>query len=181
VLTRVDPANHQTSYTYYSDNAFTGVDPLAIGHTIGDLQTITNPAGQVTTYNSYDRAGRVRSLTDAKGVVTDTTYTPRGWISSLTVTPPGLSARTINYSYDAVGQLTGVANPDGTSQSYSYDPAHRLTGVTDNRGNSVTYTLDNVGNRTAEQIKDPGGVLQRAISRSFDALNRVQQVSGAAQ
>jgi hypothetical protein len=45
----------------------------------------------------------------------------------------------------------------------------------------VTYTLDNMGNHTGEQIKDPGGVLQRAISRSFDALNRLQQVTGAAQ
>ncbi len=181
LLTSVDAANHQTSYTYYSDTAFTGVDPVAVGHTVGDLQSVTNAAGMVTTFNSYDRAGRVRQSTDAKGVVTDTVYTPRGWISSVTITPPGLSARTTSYTYDAAGQLTGVANPDGTSQSYSYDAAHRLIGASDNRGNTVTYTLDNMGNRISEQIKDPGGTLQRAISRSFDALNRLQQVSGALQ
>ena len=53
--------------------------------------------------------------------------------------------------------------------------------VDDGAGNRIRYTLDNAGNRTAEQIKDPSGVLQRSISRSFDALNRLQQVSGAVQ
>ncbi len=58
----------------------------------------------------------------------------------------------------------------------SYDAAHRLIGASDAKGNSVTYTLDNTGNRIGEQIKDPSGVLQLQMQRSFDALNRVQQV-----
>jgi len=37
-----------------------------------------------------------------------------------------------------------------------------------------------VGNRIAEEVRDPTGALQRSISRSFDALNRLQQVTGAA-
>lgn len=45
----------------------------------------------------------------------------------------------------------------------------------------MTYTLDNTGNRTAEEVRDPGGTLRRSIARSFDALNRVQQVTGAAR
>ena len=118
---------------------------------------------------------------DAKGITTDTSYTPRGWVSSTSVTPPGGPARTTSYSYDAAGQLKVVTQPDGGTVTYSYDPAHRLIGIKDAKGNVVAYTLDNAGNRTAEQIKDPSGVLQRSISRSFDALNRLQQVSGAVQ
>jgi YD repeat-containing protein len=159
----------------------TGPSASATGHTIGDLQSISNASNHVTQFNLYDPAGRVRQMTDAKGVVTDITYTPRGWVSTVVVTPPGGSARTTTYSYDFVGQLTGVASPDGTSVSYAYDAAHRLTGATDARGNSVTYTLDNVGNRIAEEVKDPTGTLQRSIGRSFDALNRLQQVTGAAR
>ncbi len=157
------------------------LSPADIGHSIGDLQSITNAAGHVTQYTQYDRAGRVRQMIDPKGVVTDITYTPRGWVSTVTATAPGGAGRVTSYTYDNVGQLTGVAQPDGTTLSYSYDAAHRLVGVTDAKGNSVTYTLDNAGNRIAEEIKDPTGVLQRSISRSFDALNRVQQVTGAAQ
>jgi hypothetical protein len=43
----------------------------------------------------------------------------------------------------------------------------------------VTYTLDAMGNKTGEQVKDPSGNLQRNITRVYDALNRVQQFTGA--
>ncbi|AYQ29531.1 MULTISPECIES: LamG-like jellyroll fold domain-containing protein [unclassified Polaromonas] len=160
-------------------NAGPVVDPNAVGHTVGDLQSITNAGGHVTQFTQYDRAGRVRQMVDPKGVVTDTSYTPRGWISSVTVTPPGGVARTATYTYDHAGQLTGVTLPDTTTMSYSYDAAHRLTGVADAKGNSVLYTLDNMGNKTGEQVKDPSGNLQINITRVYDALNRVQQVTGA--
>jgi YD repeat-containing protein len=155
------------------------LDPSAVGHTAGDLQSTTNALGHVTQFTLYDRAGRVRQMVDPKGIVTDTAYTPRGWTSSVTVTPPGGTARTTSYTYDNAGQLTGATLPDGSTLGYSYDAAHRLTGVTDAKGNSVTYTLDNAGNKTGEQIKDPSGNLQRNITRVYDALNRVQQVTGA--
>jgi YD repeat-containing protein len=167
------------TYAYYAASSFSGTAPHDVGHTVGDLQSITNAAGHVTQFTLYDRAGRVRQMVDPKGVVTDTAYTPRGWISSVTVTPPGGTARTATYTYDNAGQLTGVAMPDATTLGYSYDAAHRLTGVTDAKGNSVTYALDGMGNKVGEQIKDPSGNLQRNITRVYDALNRVQQVTGA--
>ena len=155
------------------------IDPNAVGHTAGDLQSITNAAGHITQFTLYDRAGRVRQMVDPKGIITDMAYTPRGWISSTTVTPPGGAARTTTYTYDNAGQMTGVTLPDTTTMSYSYDAAHRLTGVTDAKGNTVTYTLDAMGNKTGEQVKDPSGNLQKNITRVYDALNRVQQVTGA--
>jgi YD repeat-containing protein len=161
--------------------ADSGPTSTATGHTVGDLQSITNAAGHVTQFNLYDPAGRVRRMTDPKGVITDISYTPRGWVSTVSVTPPGGSARTTTYTYDNVGQLTGVSSPDGTNVTYAYDAAHRLIGATDAMGNAVAYTLDNVGNRIAEEVRDPTGTLQRSISRSFDALNRLQQVTGAAR
>ncbi|MEO8388965.1 hypothetical protein [Polaromonas sp.] len=179
MLTGTDPLNRTTTYTYYSDTVFTGTAPSETGHTTGDLQGVTNAAGHVTQFTQYDQAGRVRQMIDPKGVVTDTVYTPRGWISSTTVTPPGGAARTTSYSYDNAGQLTGVVLPDTTTLAYSYDAAHRLTGVTDAKGNTVTYTLDGMGNKIGEQVKDPQGNLQRNIIRVYDALNRVQQITGA--
>ena len=174
-------ARYTDNFSVPTEEFPTGV-PVALpetGQTAGDVQSITNAAGHVTTYNLYDAAGRVRRMTDAKGVVTDITYTPRGWVSTVTVTPPGGSARTTTYTYDNAGQLTGTTQPDGTTVSYSYDAAHRLTGATDSRGNAISYTLDNAGNRTGEEVRDPGGILQRTVSRSFDALNRLQQATGA--
>jgi YD repeat-containing protein len=157
----------------------TGPTVALVGHTAGDLQSITNAAGHITQFTLYDWAGRVRQRVDPNGVVTDTVYTPRGWVSSVTVAPPGGAARTTTYTYDNAGQMTGATLPDGTTLGYSYDAAHRLTGVTDAKGNTVTYTLDAIGNKTGEQVKDPSGNLQRNITRVYDALNRVQQVTGA--
>jgi YD repeat-containing protein len=162
-------------------SAAPAIDAKAVGHTVGDLQSVTNAAGQVSQFTLYDGAGRVRQMVDAKGVVTDMAYTPRGWLSSVTVTPPGGVARTTGYSYDAVGQMIQASLADGTSLGYTYDAAHRLVGMSDAKGNAVTYTLDGMGNRVGEQVKDPQGNLQRNITRVYDALNRVQQVTGAAQ
>jgi YD repeat-containing protein len=167
------------TYAYYGATSFTGTAPNEVGHTAGDLQSITNAVGHVTQFTLYDRAGRVKQMVDPKGVVTDIVYAPRGWVGSTSVTPPGGTARTTTYTYDNAGQLTGVTLPDSTTMSYSYDAAHRLTGVTDAKGNSVIYTLDNAGNKVGEQVRDSSNNLQRNITRVYDALNRVQQVTGA--
>jgi hypothetical protein len=50
--------------------------------------------------------------------------------------------------------------------------------VSDQKGNRIDYVLDNAGNRIREDVKDPSGALQRQLSRSVDALGRVQQTSG---
>jgi YD repeat-containing protein len=88
---------------------------------------------------------------------------------------------TTSFVYDAAGQLTRVTLPDGARLTYTYDAAHRLTAIQDHKGNNVAYTLDAMGNRINEKLTDPGGVLVRNIARSIDALNRVQQVTGAYQ
>ncbi|MGQ0710972.1 MAG: DUF6531 domain-containing protein [Rhodoferax sp.] len=175
MLTSTDATGKITAYRYYTDTAFVGVAPNAVGHTIGDLQSVTNPAGHVTMYDLYDKAGHVLQTTDPNGVVTKWTYAPRGWVNTVTTTAPGQTPRITTYSHDAVGQLTGVTNPDKTSLTYRYDAAHRLIGISDSKGNSVSYTLDNAGNRIGERITDHNGALQRAINRSFDALSRVQE------
>jgi YD repeat-containing protein len=62
--------------------------------------------------------------------------------------------------------------------SYLYDAAHRLTEIHDTLGNKVTYTLDTEGNRISEVTTDPQNNLAKTITRSYDALNRLQQVTG---
>ena len=71
--------------------------------------------------------------------------------------------------------------PDGSFVNYTYDAAHRLTEVDDSAGHRVQYTLDAMGNRTVESWKDAGGTLRKTLTRTVDALNRVQQVVGGTQ
>jgi YD repeat-containing protein len=85
------------------------------------------------------------------------------------------------YDHYPTGLLKLATLPDGSTLKYDYDDAHRLTDVTDSAGNTVHYTLDEMGNRKGEQLKDPSGALARSITRIFDDLNRLQNVTGAPQ
>ncbi|BBB62727.1 hypothetical protein UNDKW_4454 [Undibacterium sp. KW1] len=148
--------------------------------TKGNLSTITNAAGHITTLDNYDANGRVGQITDPNGLVTTLTYTPRGWLKQKVSTGDGQS-ETTTYDYDNAGQMIKVTLPDNSSISYTYDDAHRLTKVSDNLGNSITYTLDNMGNRINETTTDSSGNLTRQIDRIYDALNRLQKVTGGVQ
>ncbi|MEO8154070.1 MAG: RHS repeat protein [Rhizobacter sp.] len=168
VLTAKGPrtdVNDTTTYAYYTDTT--------TDHTLGDLQSVTNAAGKVTSYTQYNKHGQVLQSQDPNGVVTVNTYDLRQRLKSTTV-----AGQTTSYSYDAVGQLKKVTLPDQSWVGYDYDDAHRQVAVYDNQGNRSDYVLDNAGNKTAETIKDPSGNLKRQLSRSIDALGRVQQTTG---
>ena len=145
--------------------------------TFGHALTAKGPRTDfnATATFTYDADGNL-SNHDPNGLVTDISYKPRGWISSITV-----GGETTSYDYDGVGQVTLTTLPDGSTISYAYDDAHRLTRITDSLGNSINYTLDAMGNRTTEQSKDANGTLTRQVTRVIDALNRVKQITGAQQ
>ncbi|HEX7633978.1 MAG TPA: hypothetical protein VF427_01705 [Noviherbaspirillum sp.] len=142
----------------------------------GQIKTITDALGNVTRYTAYDANSRPLSIVDSNGLVTNLTYSLRGRLTSKTV-----GSETTAYDYDGVGQLKKVTLPDGSTIGYTYDDAHRLTDVADSLGNSIHYTLDVMGNRIKEEVKDPAGALTRRITRVYDALNRLQQITGGLQ
>ena len=138
-----------------------------------DLQSVVNALGKTTQYTKYNKHGQVLEMVDPNGVLSVNTYDLRQRLLSTSV-----GGQSISYSYDAVGQLTRVTQPDASYIGYEYDDAHRQKAVYDNRGNRIEYTLDNTGTRIAENVKDPAGALRRTLSRSIDALGRVQQTTG---
>jgi len=139
----------------------------------GQLKTLTNPLGQITTYDRYNHHGQLEQMTDANGLVTSNTYDARQRILTHTV-----GTQTTSLQYDGVGQVTKLTLPDASYLNYTYDAAHRLTSIADSLNNTVTYTLDTEGNRTNEAYKDPSGNLAKTLTRSYDALNRLQQMTG---
>lgn len=176
LLTRTGPRTDLTqtaSYSYYLSSSATNCGtPGAACHQAGDLYQVTDALGHVTTIASYDADGRVTRTTDANGINTDLAYTPRGWLATRTV---GGAATTITYTpYGAVASITDA---DGVVVNYSYDAAHRLTKITDALGNYVQYTLDAAGNKTAEQTYDSSGTLRRSLSRTYNTLGQLTQVT----
>jgi RHS repeat-associated protein len=164
-----------TSYAYYLDDTST--------HRHGDLKTVADALGHVTTLASYDGAGRITRTIDPNSSVTDYTYTPRGWLASRTVrfNPDG-SADTYNdattkISYTAYGAVQTIRDADGVKITYGYDAAHRLTTITDALGNVIQYTLDASGNRTAEKTFATGSSTpSRTLTRTFNPLGQLTQV-----
>ncbi len=192
MLTAKDPLNRTTTYVYAAATD-TAVPPK---FTKGDLQTMSNAAGLITTYNEYDKAGRLLKMTDANGLITTMTYQPRGWLATRAVAN-GTSTETTTYTYDNVGQLTKVTLPDGSNLFYAYDAAHRLIGMAEQStgasplangnmivtaanltGDRIAYTLDNMGNRIKEEHFDSIGSVQKQRSRVLNGLNQLQKDVG---
>lgn len=142
----------------------------------GNLTSVTDALGHATTMSNYDANGRVGEITDPNGLVTDLTYTPRGWLASRSV--GGLNTR---FTYDGTGQLTELTLPDNSKITYTYDGAHRLTSIVDTLGNSIVYTLDAAGNRTAEAVNDVNGVLTRKTTKVYDVLSLLKSQTGGVQ
>ena len=122
-----------TTYAYYS---------CTMGAQCGQVQTVTDAAGHVTTYNTYNAHGQPLTITDANGVVTTLAYDTRGRLTSRQV-----GAETATFSYWPTGLLKQVTLPDSSYLLYSYDAAHRLTQISDGLGNAIDYTLDAMGDR----------------------------------
>ncbi|GLQ45656.1 type IV secretion protein Rhs [Dyella lipolytica] len=161
-----------TSYSYYMTSSATGCGtPGDACYQAGDLHTVTDPLGRVTTIASYDADGRVTRITDPNGVNTDMTYTPRGWLSTRTVG----GAKT-TFGYMPYGAVQTIIDPDGFTTTFGYDAAHRLNKITDALGNYIQYGLDAAGDKTGEQIYDANGTLHKSLSRTFNTLGQLTKV-----
>ena len=155
-----------TSYTYHE--CTTGVQ-------CGQVSTVTNALGQVTSYATYDVHGQPLTIVDPNGLTTTLTYDARQRLTSSTA-----GTEKTSYEYWLTGLLKKVTLPDASALTYDYDAAHRLTSITDGAGNRVVYTLDALGNRTREQRFDASGALAQTRTQVFNALNQLsQQVTAA--
>ncbi|MGH8487573.1 MAG: hypothetical protein ACREXS_01520 [Gammaproteobacteria bacterium] len=87
----------------------------------GQLASLSNALGQVTTFDSYDGNGGLTQMTNPNGLHTSYQYDPRGRVLFITQTPPTGNARTTEYRYVAAGDVTFTAFPDGITLGYQYD------------------------------------------------------------
>jgi RHS repeat-associated protein len=171
------------SYAWYPTTDESGCSTVGGAcHHLGDLKSTTDGTGLVTTYISYDKAGRVTRVKGPNGVLTDFTYTPRGWLANKTIRANTSGAASSSDSvttvaYDPTGTVHSVTDPDGVTVTYTYDAAHRLTDITDASGNHIHYTLDVAGDRTSSQVLTPTGTVVRSLGRTFNALGQLTAIT----
>lgn len=181
------PGARTANYSYNSAGRMASVTDWAnrtaeFGYDVdGNRTSITRPNGVTSDYD-YDAAGQIESIAHKKGAQTlldfSYTYDADGNRTSVTT-----SDGTEGYSYDAVGRLTQVAYPGGSTTSYTYDKAgNRLTETTG--GNTTNYIYDAAGQLTSAGSKsftyDANGNLKTAGSDSFswDWDNRLTDATG---
>jgi RHS repeat-associated protein len=150
------------------------------GGECGQIETITDALGHVTTFNTYNAYGQPLTITNQNGVVSTLTYDARLRLTSVSVATGPSTAETTGYQYYATGLLNIVTLPDGTAITYGYDAAHRLTDITDSLGNNIHYTLDALGNHKTDDVYDPTNTLRRVHTRMFNALSQLSQDINAA-
>ncbi|WP_428701180.1 DUF6531 domain-containing protein, partial [Stenotrophomonas indicatrix] len=176
---RTDVADTVTYAWYTADDAGCATNGTCAFRK-GDLRSVTSALGHTVETLAYDAFGRPLSVRDANGVVTDYTYHPRGWPTSVTVRGTTTAEdRSTQLSYWPTGQVQQVTEPDGSSVTYVYDAAQRLTDIADSAGNTIHYTLDNAGNRLQENTVDAGGTLRRTLARVYNTLGQLTALKDA--
>lgn len=158
-----------------------GVDDITVTHfdAIGQVTEVVNAYGHSTTYSDYDAAGKVQTITDPNGVVRRMSYTPRGWLKSITVeTAKGNSVT--QYDYYPNGMLEKTIYADGSFISYEYDEARHLSAIANNFGERIEYPgrslLD--GQWLKETVKNSSGDTVRQSERVFDEMGRLKKLLG---
>ena len=155
----IDPNGNRTDTAYDNADRPTTVTGAAVADA-DDGDTLKRP---VTT-TAYDRAGKVLSVTDPRGVVTETEYDQWGRARTVTANataPAGAADRLVTESrYDAAGNAVAVVLHN------------RVAGV--DRPQVTTYVFDAFDRQTTETLPGVGdGVVRQSTtvySRAGDAL-----------
>ncbi|MGF1467075.1 MAG: hypothetical protein ACFCGT_13175, partial [Sandaracinaceae bacterium] len=120
----------------------------------GNLETVTDPFGRVTT-TTYAALDRPVLVVRPNGVETATVYDDRGWVESMTHTDAsGAVLASVTYVRSDSGEPTRVTREDGSYVEVAYDAALRVERESyyDLAGTlveQIDYTYDRDGNRTS--------------------------------
>jgi RHS repeat-associated protein len=142
-----------------------------------DLQSLADPCttavsgtvnSNLSTRYTYDPAGNLASMVDARGNTTNYAYDEQGQMTGLT----DALSNTLSWSYDALGRKTGQTNRSTGTVTWTYDAAGRALSRSATSVATVHYTYDDNGNRLT--VGFGGG--QPTITTTYDRLNRPTQV-----
>lgn len=159
LASKTDVAGNEISYTYNSDYQLTGIttDGASVSYSYdkyGRIETVTDGEGNVTSY-TYDNVGNLETVTYPNGVVTTYGYDSTNLIISIyTVNSDGDVLQDYNYTRDLNGNIV-EADEGVRTVYYEYDALGRLTKETveDSSGTHVTeYTYDANSNRLSKTV-----------------------------
>ena len=133
----------------------------------GMLKSMTDADNQTMHY-AYNLSGNTACVTDRNGNMLIHTYNNNNLVTERISVNTGES---IQYSYDALGNRTGMADESG-SYEYNYDPLNRLIRINKNGVLQLAYTYDDIGN--IESVTDSKGF---KTSYGYDKASRLETVT----
>ena len=122
---------------------------------MGRITQITDPAGGNWIY-AYDANGDLETVTDPDTNVTTYTYlasppNPAHYLESI-IDPFGRTG--LEFEYDADGRLFAIIDEQGERLEQTWDPGSFTGTMTDRRGNTVQLVYDARGNVTSQTDAD---------------------------
>ncbi|MEV6547817.1 LamG-like jellyroll fold domain-containing protein [Streptomyces sp. NPDC051597] len=170
-----DPAGNVNEYTFDAEGR-----PLTTSllNYTGDPNSPSSPTKLVQESRAYDPAGRLASITDAMGWVTEYTYTDDGLSATVVRKDPQNNKAFTEQAntYDAAGNLVKQVTNDGTTTtSFTVDAADRTTSTTMDPGGlarSTKVSYDPDDNVVSETDYDASGNTSTTRTR-YDAVGNV--------
>jgi RHS repeat-associated protein len=192
LVSSIDPLGRSVTSSYDASGNLTGLtDSLnrttAIGYdTLGNRLSTTDPIGNIIR-NAYDATGNRTALTPPIGDMISFSYDANGNLRSQVgasgpayslaynganqPTNVAIGGLTRQLTYDAVGQITKGANPEGKETQLTYDVLGQVTQIAaTGNGPAVGRVYDAEGNVLSET--DFAGNLTRYV---YDAADRLIQ------
>lgn len=159
VLETINPRNAKTTYRFDS---------------VGNLVSIKNNSGHITTFGNHNARGLPRSLTTANNETSTLVYTAKGELESITT-----NNLTTTISYDERGNFRKFSLPDGSFLEYTYTDGGRLDSIKNHLGERISISRNRhylIGDGNNEDIIvktfTANNTLSRHTETRFDALGR---------
>ncbi len=134
------------------------------GWMVSDTRAVGRPEQQTVTYNRQQSSGLILSATDALNRQTAYTYDSMGNTTGVTRLAGTQNAVTTNFTYEPTyNQLTSIVDPLGHTTSLTRDSHSNAIAITDPLGNSYTIAYNSAGQATS--VTDPiGNAVQLAYN-----------------
>ena len=151
-----------------------GINDLLASFTYNDQHlplTSTDAAGQTTTF-TYNPEGQLLTATNPLSEVSTNSYDGDGYLLSVDGALPG-DQDEMDFTYDSVGRVRTVTEPEGYVLTFDYDDLDRVTRITYPDGTFEKHTYDRL-DRVAYRDR-----LLRNTFFGYDALGRITSITDA--
>lgn len=170
---RTDRNRDVTTYVYDDNNQVVKIK-LPGSQTISFTydaagRTLSSKGPWGTVKRTYDKMGRVLTLTDENGKTLAYQYTPAGRTAAITY--PG--GKKVTYAYDAAGRLSTVKDWLGHTTTYFYDKLNRVVRIDLPNGSKAGRSYDGMGRLTKLIHTDSNGRTLVSYALTYDNAGQI--------